>query len=265
MRTFNLSTEDALSYIVEFLRSGKSSGRHGYGVWLPHIMHSYLEKVATPPVQQGHADNYPALSPPFMDAAWAMCRRGILRPGIATYGGDAVIEGASGLGFSVTPAGERWLQEAGRYEMVPIEPGRLANLLDAFGQQFGAGFRERAQEAIRCYNAHAYLACCAMCGAAAESILLALAIAKTKNQAAVEKDYLASGGRGRLERAIVGQQPMQVANDFKGFVGLLKYWRDSASHGMASNIQDQEASTAINLLLRFANFATDRWSVLTAP
>ena len=44
-------------------------------------------------------------------------------------------------------------------------------MLAAFQNRFGAGFQERGQEAARCYGAHAYLDCCVMSGAAAESVL----------------------------------------------------------------------------------------------
>jgi hypothetical protein len=44
---------------------------------------------------------------------------------------------------------------------------------------------------------------------------------------------------------------------------LLNYWRDSAAHGRNSHIGENEAYTALLLLLRFAMFASDRWAELT--
>jgi hypothetical protein len=95
-------------------------------------------------------------------------------------------------------------------------------------------------------------------------VLLAVAIAKNKDKDKIEKMYLANGGRGRIEKLVVGQQPPAISEEFKGYVSLLKYWRDNAAHGMASGIQDNEAFTALAVLLRFAQFANDRWGNLTA-
>jgi len=77
---------------------------------------------------------------------------------------------------------------------VPIEKGRFAELLDSSGKRFGNAFRERSQEAIRCYGANAYFACCAMCGAAAESIIIAVAVTKTGDETKVLRDYQSAGG-----------------------------------------------------------------------
>ena len=119
-------------------------------------------------------------------------------------------------GYTITPAGKKWLMEAGQYDYVPIEAGRFSKLLDSFSPRFGAGFQERSQEAIRCYGTNAYLGCSAMCGAAAESILLAVAIAKDGDQEKIEKAYLASGGRGRIEKLILGSQPNNIQSDCRG-------------------------------------------------
>lgn len=176
-----------------------------------------------------------------------------------------VLSSSGGDGYSLTPFGEQWLREAGgKYDYVPTEPGRFAQMLDTFSHRFGQGYKERGQEAMRCYGAHANLACCAMCGAAAESIVLALAIEKIKDRVAVEKEYFSTGGRGRIEKRLLGSVTKQIADQFRSYMDLLKYWRDNAAHGLASNIDDNEANTSLMLLLRFAQFANDRWSELTA-
>jgi hypothetical protein len=131
------------------------------------------------------------------------------------------------------------------------------------GGRFGSGFIELTQEATMAYNAMAYLACCAMCGAATESIVLALAIARTGDATKVMNDYAGSGGRRRLEQLVVGGQDKFVQGDFNRYVDLLKYWRDSAAHGKAANITELEAWTSLILLLRFAIFVSDRWETLT--
>jgi hypothetical protein len=152
--------------------------------------------------------------------------------------------------------------ESRQYDYVPIEPGRLARLLSQYLSKFGVVFAERSQEAIKCYNANAYLACCAMCGAATESIILSLAITKTNDEAQVIKDYSTRGGRGKIENLIIGQKQGNIKDEFISSTGLLKYWRDISAHGSVSGITDNEAFTSLALLLRFSQFVNDKWDEL---
>lgn len=176
---------------------------------------------------------------------------------------QATEDGCGGNGYCITPAGEIWLRESGQFDFVPIEPDRFARQLAEAGRRFGPGFLERSQEAIKCYVANAYLACCAMCGAATESILLSVAVAKSGNEERVLGEYLSSGGRGRIEKMLLGQQPDRVQAEFRGYTSLLKYWRDSSAHGKKASIGDNEAYTSLALLLRFAHFVNDGWGSLT--
>lgn len=137
-------------------------------------------------------------------------------------------------------------------------------MVEPYKEKFGTGFHQRVQEAIRCYGAHAYLACCAMCGAAAESILLGTAIAKTKDEAKTLKSYHSAHGRRNVENILIGQANQQLKDELKGFNSLLKYWRDDAAHGHISKINENEAYTAIRMLLRFAMFIDNRWEELMA-
>ncbi len=196
--------------------------------------------------------------PEFYAAGWELCRRGILRPGVREYGAQVTEQGSAGSGYSITPFGRQWLAEADRDDYVPTEPGRFAQLLSQYRERFGDGYHERAQEAVRCYGAHAYLACCAMSGAAAESILLAMAIAKS-DEAGVLKQYMAAAGRRRVENIVIGKVREQLRAEYHGYTSLLKYWRDAAAHGRFSEVTDNESYTSIALLLRFAMFANDNW------
>lgn len=249
--------EDAFNFLVQCLREGDYS-HYGYDVYLPNVMRQFLKSVRGLSFQAAETD-MPAVSPPFYAAAWELCRRGILRPGLKRYREQVTEDGSGGNGYSILLSGREWLEQTGQYDYVPIEPGRFARLLDAFTPRFGLGFRERAQEAIRCYGANAYLACSAMCGAAAESIVLAVAIAKEGDEERVLRMYESSGGRGRVENLILGQQPAIIQTEFRSSMNLLKYWRDSAAHGRLFGITDNEAYTSLALLLRFAQFANDRW------
>ncbi|EHL32314.1 hypothetical protein LDG_5695 [Legionella drancourtii LLAP12] len=136
-------------------------------------------------------------------------------------------------------------------------------MIQPYKEKFGPGFHQRTQEAIRCYGAHAYIACCAMCGAAAESILLGAAITKTKDEANTLKSYLSAQGRRKIENTLTGQSNQQLKDEMKGFTSLLKYWRDDAAHGLTSKINENEAYTALSMLLRMAMFVDTRWDELT--
>jgi hypothetical protein len=153
----------------------------------------------------------------------------------------------------------------GKDDFVPTEPERFGEILEKYKSKYGAGFHERAQQAIRCYGAHAYLACCAMCGASAESIILAAAIAKEKDEKGILKKYSSANGRRTIETILIGKARKQIQDDYKAYSTLLKYWRDEAAHGKASNINDNEAYTSLALLLRLAMFINDNWDELITP
>lgn len=70
---------------------------------------------------------------------------------------------------------------------------------------------------------------------------------------------MAASGRRKIENIVIGKARNQLQNEYRGYSSLLKYWRDSAAHGKASEVGDNEAYTAIALLLRFAMFVDDNW------
>jgi hypothetical protein len=259
-----LTHEDAFHFLVRFLRNPPRSDyqNYGYDLYLPNVIFEYLRGNEGASHWDSVRPRMEELSPMFYAAAWELCRRGILRPGVRVWGKQVTDDGSGGSGFSITPFGHTWLRESNRDDYVPTEPGRFAQMLSGFVGRFGPAFQARAQEAVRCYGAHCYLACCAMCGAAAETILLTLARG-VKPEGDVLKAYRTSGGRGKLEAWIAGQAPARVKAEFAAFIGLLDYWRDDAAHGLPSSIADQEAFTSLALLLRFAQWADERLG--TAP
>ena len=149
--------------------------------------------------------------------------------------------------------------------VIIMQPGALSRALTVFRKQFGDGFDQRAQEALRCREADAWLATCAMCGAAAESILLALAVAKTRDEDAVYKEYRAASGRKKTIDGLVGQKLEKLQQPFRSLMGILSYWRDDAAHGMDSPISAPEAEEALRQLLMLAQFASKNWRELTSP
>ena len=261
--------DDALKYVISGLRKGDAyhtSGysSYGYDLYLPNLMREFATAEAgqTAKTASGQ-DNIELrirqLSPSFFAAAWELCRRGILRPGIRTLEAQSTDAGSAGCGYSITPFGRQWLCESRADDFVPTEPERFAQLLSPYQQRFGPGFHERAQQAIRCYGAHAYLACCAMCNAAAESILLSIAIGKAGDEEAVLKEYRSANGRSKIESLILGKARQPLQTGLRGFTEPLKYWRDESAHGLPSALKDEHAYTALAMLLRLAQFAQDNW------
>lgn len=262
-----LNQEDALKYIIQYLNFKDDQGfaTYGYDLYLPNAMRKWCqENLARLGVQSHEAERFIYdISPYFYEASWELCRRGILRPGVQSYGKQATDDGSAGNGYSVTPFGKQWLKETDKDIFIPTEPGRFSEMLAPYSKLFGPGFHERANEAIRCYGAHTYLACCAMCGAAAESVMLHLAITKDGDEEKILKLYRASNGRKKIEDMIISQQKGGLKSDFEAFFGLLKYWRDEAAHGRKANIAESEAYTSLALLLRCAQFAKDNYGILT--
>lgn len=261
------SIEDAVLYIVSVLRdpaAARDAKSYGYEVYIPSVVRRYVRSRSLDPERDEGYRLRLKLSSLFFDAAWELARRGIIRPGIMIMGEQATDEGNAGAGFTITPFGRKWLAEDTKNIWVSTEPDRFAEMISPYRARFGDGFHSRAQEGVRCYGAHAYLACCTMCGSAAESILLATAIAKTKDEVKVLAAYAGAQGRSRVENIVVGKVPEPLRREFLGLTSLLKYWRDTAAHGHASTISENEAYTSLALLLRYASTVSDQWNQLTA-
>jgi hypothetical protein len=103
-----------------------------------------------------------------------------------------------------------------------------------------------------------------MCGAAAESILLSLAVAKTGTEEAVLKDYKSAHGRRKTIDLLVGKAPSQLQGPFRSLMAILSYWRDDAAHGSNSLISAPEAEEALRQLLILSQFSHRHWEELTA-
>lgn len=259
-----VSHEDPFKYLIWWMKNPKKSSysTYGYEFYLPIIMRDYV--INEGKIQENLAEqNMVSVSTSFYSAAWDLCRRGILRPGLKNYDAQSTVDGHT-HGYTLTPFGKQWLSEADKDIFVPTEPERFGQLLAPYRKTFGDASYQKAQEAVRCYGAHAYLACCAMVGASVESALLSLAIEKFKDEEKVVKDYMTAGGRVRLEKAILGQSNDSIKREFPAYTQLLKYWRDAATHGRPTNIEDAEAFTSLATLLRFSAFLSNNWKELAS-
>lgn len=259
------SDEEALSYLITWLRSrlaqqlkggGRSLEPYGFDVYRD-LLRQRLNLESMDPKDPSIVKE----KLPFLNAIWNLCLRGILRPGTVSY--QLTNSFHIGNYFALTEYGIQWLQKPGLSDAVPMEYGRFSQLLARYGTKFDDAYRIRADEAVRCYEAHAYFACCAMCGAGAESILLALASSKMGEEEAL-REYQRSGGRGRIRNRLVGQARSDVQNRFDSYLELLNYWRDESAHGISRSIGEEEAFTSLLLLLRFAQLADVEWGSLTS-
>ena len=259
-----MTTDDALNFIVSLLRSpGTPLAHGGYDVYTENAIALY--QVDREMMDRNTGSGYPfrdrgiELSPLFLSALWELCRRGVLRPGLCDTAHSGVGQNVFGAGYSITPQGKSWLEHADYEGLASVIPGRFVDLLSSHERRFGPAFVRRGAEAVRCYSAHAFLACCTMCGAAAESVVLALALERNP-ESEVWKIYSSAGGRARLVKRLTSGVPESSQREFNGFAALMTYWRDEAAHGKQSAISETEAFTSLMLLLRFSRYADDLFS-----
>ncbi|KZK76642.1 hypothetical protein PsW64_04801 [Pseudovibrio sp. W64] len=198
--------------------------------------------------------------PLFQEAAWELTKRGWLRPGVSHHGAQAVADG----GYSLTSYGSEQLSSLDENEIVLLQPGSLSAALKSYNKTFGDGFYQRSQEAIKCRNAQAWFACCAMAGAAAESVLLAVAIAKTSDEEKIIKQYRGSNGRRAILNLVTGNTKQHIRKNMEAFSGIIAIWRDEAAHGLVSAISVANADEAMRSLLHMCQFVEKEWGALTS-
>jgi hypothetical protein len=102
-----------------------------------------------------------------------------------------------------------------------------------------------------------------MCGAAAESILLALATAKIGDGAKVLVELNTTGGRRRLTKRVCADVSTVLAAQLEASLQPLGRWYDGAGHAAMTTVGEIEAHRSLTDLLRLAQFAHDHWDELT--
>lgn len=260
------NAEDALAFIVGRLKREPSAFAKSGRPCDLQVPEAILDFCREPGLTV-----QPAFQKPFYDAAWQLCRMGVLRPGVHAARVVSASIHYQGVGrsavvpdeYCLTAAGEDWLRRAPDMYF-PTDPGRYVRALEAAAKKLGSGFTQRAHEAAKCYETGAYLACCAMCGAAAESALLAVALGKTGKEQEVLRKYGGRSGRREVVSMIFKPPDTPLRSRFETAFNLLSYWRDDAAHGKASTISELEAYDALGRLLRLASFVCDNWAALTS-
>jgi hypothetical protein len=252
-----MNLDEAIAILLELLQNNRA-GAYGYELYARRGAEEAALRKRVPQFEMEPAIT--ELSPIFYEAAWELCRRGIVRPGIRMAGAQAVEEG----GYSLTVAGRAALEDLDPTTILIAQPGSLAAALTGYRARFGDGFHQRAQEAIRCRDAEAWLACCAMAGAGAESVLLALAIEKEGDEGKVLKAYSQAGGRQKVLNLIVGQANAARRDTLTAFTGIISMWRDEAAHGRATALGTANADEALRQLLQMCQWVDREWANLTA-
>lgn len=251
-----MELDEAIAILIELLRNERA-GQYGYDLYARNGAEAAALRLHRQD-HQARERSAIALMPVFFDAAWELCRRGIVRPGVRRANDQAVPEG----GYSLTGPGRAAIAEMDATGILLAQPGSLAATLAAYRDRFGEGFHQRALEAIKCRNAEAWLGCCAMVGAAAESVLLAIAIAKIGNEAEILTTYRQARGRQKVLNLIVGRANAQRQGTLTTFAAIVSLWRDDAAHGQASPLSTANADEALRQLLHMCQWIDREWAEL---
>jgi hypothetical protein len=152
-----LGLDDAMNFILLFLKDAEvrrptgSYGDPGYDVFVNFVARAYLvHTIPNVQLEQEFGRRKKELAV-FLDAAWQLCRRGILRPGVRDLQQPGNSHGHAGQDFSLTTYGKAWITSA-HPELIPTQPGRFTQLLAKASPRFGPGFSERSQEAAAAYQ-----------------------------------------------------------------------------------------------------------------
>jgi hypothetical protein len=93
---------------------------YGYEIYLPNVIAAYLKEAERTTEHEstlGTSTRACEFSPFFHEAAWHLCRRGILRPGVNVVGARSSGEGD---GYCVTALGRSWIEQRQRTGHSPL-------------------------------------------------------------------------------------------------------------------------------------------------
>ena len=257
------SPEIAHARIMDILAGAAARGPFDYGV--PEYDIDVDSCASQYLVSQGTHPNEVSVGlyrEPFFDAAWDVCRMGLLRPGRRNRG--AVQADTSGTRFCLTAAGRQEIREARKLGTILPSGQLLLADLERYADRFGLGYAERCRDAVLAFNGGAPVAAAVMAGAACESVLLALAIEAEGDEGAVLAWYLRSSGRRELERRIVNRQQLDLRSKIHSLMVPMTYWRDYAAHGRPSGINKARAWDLLQNLRGLAQIVNQRWDDMVA-
>jgi hypothetical protein len=146
-----LHVDDAIDHLVQFLAreiidtprrvfTPTSETKYGCDLWIPNIVRAFWRSRDSA-YDTLNRDQLRQYYQPFYDAAWELCRIGVLRPGEITPAVERQgVRGFGGDGYSLTLFGSRWVQKAAA-ERPLIDPGRYGEVTKPFTDRFGVGLR----------------------------------------------------------------------------------------------------------------------------
>lgn len=257
-----LTYDEAFDFTVEFLRTERGKKRigfaqaHSYDLYLLDVAFAYVDDHNPEPLPNPQGPTfvkyqYGRNMLPFKEVAWALVTSGLLVPGgfeIDNVNGNAV------YGFHLTESGQEWICSA-EVAASPRRYGEFGRLLSEFDPVYGELYAIRSQEALGCFRHGNYVACCAMAGACAETILYTAYAQMKGDPEQALKDMTSAGGRGRVETALLGRLKDGPRMELQTSFSLIKYWRDNAAHGVTGRINQNEAYVALLTLLTLAQSA----------
>ncbi|HCX3503529.1 TPA: hypothetical protein OZL24_003234, partial [Legionella pneumophila] len=240
---------------------------YGYDIWFESALQSYVSSLDSNQIQRkldhdSMSQVQDKCKACLTDAIWSLCCKNILRPGVSFLDKTWSPNNKVNDGFSVTQYGKLWLDKADMASLLPADPNKLSLLFAKYQDLFGHNYFKRAREAVNCYFAGNYLACCVMCGAATESILLSAAFEKEDKDQIIAM-YKSSGGRRRIENLLFCKAREELKRVYNKYTDLIKFWRDETGHGHDTDVDHDEAYISMITLLRFALFIQEHWDELT--
>ena len=140
--TIEVDEEIAFHFIVKFAANHVQTGysNYGYDLYIPNIIRAFMREQG---INEYDAEKYiPTLSSSFYAAAWELCRRGILRPGISRYGAQSTDDGNAGNGYSITQGVRCGLRSQGNMIIFRLNQadlqGYLTNVEKSLEKDFGS-------------------------------------------------------------------------------------------------------------------------------
>ena len=156
-----MNIEDAELLIIRWIREKPKTehSNYGYDVYLSNVIRWHLHESGERD-QHAVVQSIPNLWPTFVAAAWELCRRGVIRPGVRQIREQSTDQGSAGEGYSITPFGAQWAAESDRDDFVPTEPQRFAQMLAPYVKRFGARastsvLKRRSGAMVRTHILHA--------------------------------------------------------------------------------------------------------------
>ncbi len=179
MQDFNFAVDEAYQYLIEWstdiVNERRAASNYECDIYLFEVVNEYLK---TSKIPEGEKSTFrKKIAGVFMSAAWELALKGVLRVGSTDDIQGSNHRLSTGSSFAITERGKAWLKQE-KYQPISMSSSAMVGVMRKLQGRFGESFYERATEASACYENGCYLACCAMCGAAIESIFLKTAVEK---------------------------------------------------------------------------------------